>query len=72
MCGLEATEYDSCDEFVGKIGDTWFHRQFSRPDGDDNKCAIRHWHSYPLDRCVKRVTGWGCLMSGVLYLMMAM
>lgn len=24
----EATEYDSCDDFVGKIGDTWFHLQF--------------------------------------------
>ena len=65
----EATEYDSCDDFVGKIGDTWFHLQFSRPD-DDNS-VLSGIQSYPLDRCVKRVSD-GILMSGVLYLMMAM
>ncbi len=50
----EATEYDSCDDFVGKIGDTWFHLQFSRPD-DDNS-VLSGIQSYPLDRCVKRVS----------------
>ena len=50
----EATEYDSCDDFVGKIGDTWFHLQFSRPD-DDNS-VLSGIQSYPLDRCVKSVS----------------
>ena len=43
----EATEYDSCDDFVGKIGDTWFHLQFSRPD-DDNS-VLSGIQSYPLE-----------------------
>ena len=50
----EATEYDSCDDFVGKIGDTWFHLQFSRAE-DDNS-LLSGIQSYPLDRCVKRVS----------------
>ena len=46
--------YDSCDDFVGKIGDTWFHLQFSRAE-DDNS-LLSGIQSYPLDRCVKRVS----------------
>ena len=34
-----ATEYDSCDEFVGKKGNTWYNVNFVA-DGDENKWLL--------------------------------